>query len=136
MGDWGVPALPNNRMSLVLLSNRIWASAHNKRSNNKGSYLQLRYEPFCGSDGGCTVTYDFSNLKLHEQQEIVDPILLPPSKKPRSRYSVSLTQIPECQWEEVAHRKASGESLRQLATMYGVSHETIRQILMRMRITG
>jgi len=45
-------------MSLVLLSNRTLASTHNKQSNNKGSYLQLGYEPFGGSDGARTLMYD------------------------------------------------------------------------------
>ena len=86
-----------------------------------------------GSDWVRTFTYDFSdfsNLRLHERQEIVDP--LPLTKAPhRSRYSMSLTQIPEEQWEEVALQHTNGESLRQLAKVYGVSHEAVRQVLKR-----
>jgi hypothetical protein len=82
-----------------------------------------------GSDGDCTVTYDFSDLKLHEQQEIIDPIVLPPRRKSQGRYAVPLTHIPQEKWEEVALRHTDGESLRRLAKIYGVSHEAIRQIV-------
>jgi hypothetical protein len=68
--------------------------------------------------------------KLYEQQEIVDPILLPPAGSQR-RYSVPLTHIPQERWEEVAQRYACDESLRLLAKHYGVSHEAVRQILKR-----
>ena len=83
-----------------------------------------------GSDGDCTVTYDFSDLKLHERQEILDPL---PSAKPkhRGRYLMPLTHIPEEQWQEIARQNTGGESLRQLAKAYGVSYETIRQIVRR-----
>ena len=83
-----------------------------------------------GSDGDCTITYDFSYLKLYERQEIIDPL---PSAKPRlrSRYSVPMTQIPQEQWAEIARRHADGESLRVLGRAYGVSHEAIRQIIKR-----
>ena len=84
----------------------------------------------CGSDGIRTLDYDFSELKLHERQEIVDP--LPATKKlPHGRYSVSLTRIPQDQWAEIAHRHAKGESLRKLSKWYGVSHEAVRQVLKR-----
>ena len=43
-----------------------------------------------------------------------------------------LTRIPEKQWEEVAQRHATGESLRRLAEFYGVSHEAVRQIVRRL----
>ena len=86
-----------------------------------------------GSDGDCTVNYDFSSLKLHERQEIVDPILISPSKKSEGRYSSPLTRIPKEQWEEVNRRNADGESLRRLAEAYGVSYEAIRQIVIRLR---
>lgn len=42
-----------------------------------------------------------------------------------------LTQIPEEEWEEVARRNADGESLRLLAKRYGVSHEAIRQVVLK-----
>jgi hypothetical protein len=84
-----------------------------------------------GSDGDCTVTYDFSSLKLHEQQEIIDPMPLAPHPKSQGLYSVLRTQILESQWEEVAQRHGSGQSLRQLARCYGVSHEALRQVLRR-----
>jgi hypothetical protein len=82
-----------------------------------------------GSGGARTVNYDFSALRLHEQQEIVDPFVLPPLRTRQGRYSVPRTQIPEDQWEEVAQRHTGGESLRQLARCYGVSHEAVRQVL-------
>jgi hypothetical protein len=86
----------------------------------------------CGSDGGRTFTYDFSNHKLHERQEIIDPLPLPPCKRvSQGRYSVPLTQIPQEQWEEVAHRNSSGESLRSLAKDYSVSYEAVRQVVKR-----
>ena len=84
-----------------------------------------------GSDGDCTVTYDFSDARLYERQEIVDPILLPRPQRSQRRYSVPLTHIPEDQWEEVAQRHAHGESLRSLGGVYGVSYEAIRQLLLK-----
>jgi hypothetical protein len=94
-------------------------------------FMVVNHFSKCGSDGIRTVTYDFSGLKLHEQQEIVDPILSQPCRKSQGRYSVPLTQIPEEEWEEVARRNANGESLRKLAVEHGVSHEAIRQIIRR-----
>ncbi len=41
------------------------------------------------------------------------------------------TQIPQDQWAEVARRNALGESLRQLAKVYSVSYEAIRQTVKR-----
>ena len=96
---------------------------------NKKPYQQVELSG--RSDGDCTVNYDFSGLKLHERQEIVDPILPPPRKKSQGRYFVSLTRIPEEHWEEVARRNAGGESLRLLAKRYGVSYEAIRQIVLK-----
>jgi Mor family transcriptional regulator len=46
---------------------------------------------------------------------------------------VSRTQIPEEQWEEVAQRNAKGESLRQLAKVYGVSYEAVRQVVKKLK---
>jgi hypothetical protein len=83
----------------------------------------------CGSDGIRTVTYDFSALKLHEQQEIIDPTILPPCRTRQAWYRVPSTQIPADQWAEVAQRHANGQSLRELAKLYGVSHEAVRQVL-------
>lgn len=76
----------------------------------------------------CTFTYDFSGLRLYERQEIIDPISLP-QKIHSSRYSVALTRIPEGKWAEITERHVNGESLRQLARAYGVSHGAIRQIV-------
>jgi hypothetical protein len=84
-----------------------------------------------GSDGDCTVNYDFSSLNLRERQEILDPILFSPRKKSQGRYSMPLTHIPEEQWEEVAQRHVNGESLRLLAKSYGVSYEAVRQVVKR-----
>ena|SRR5687768_11538404 len=85
----------------------------------------------CGSNRDCTVTYDFSCLRLHEQQEIVDPILSQAYKRSQGRYSMPLIQIPQELWEEIAIRKSNGESLRQLAKSYDVSHEAIRYVIKR-----
>src|SRR4051812_21901607 len=84
-----------------------------------------------GSDGARTVTYDFSGLKLHEQQEITDPIVRPPTNLLQGRYSRPQTQIPEDRWQEVAQRHTWGESLRLLAKRCGVSHEAVRQCIIR-----
>jgi Mor family transcriptional regulator len=49
---------------------------------------------------------------------------------------MSLTQIPEDQWKEVAWRHTKGESLRQLAKVYAVSYETVRQVLKRVEVVS
>jgi hypothetical protein len=87
-----------------------------------------------GSDRARTITYDFSGVNLYERQEIVDPIIPQTRRRSQGRYSMSLTQIPEEQWEEVAQRHAGGDSLRQLAKWYGVSHEAVRQIVIKVKI--
>ncbi len=76
------------------------------------------------------------SLSLHERQEILDPILFVPqsfqlkgSKKPLSRYSKPRSHFSQEQWQEVVLRNTSGESLRQLAKIYGVSYEAIRQVI-------
>jgi hypothetical protein len=81
-----------------------------------------------GSDGARTVTYCLSALNLYERQEIVDPLL---SAKfwQQDRRSIHTTHIPEREWSEVAQRYDNSESLRQLARAYGVSHESIRQVI-------
>jgi len=84
-----------------------------------------------GSDGIRTVNNDLSGLKLHEQQEIIDPIVPPPHRKGQGWYTVPRTQIPTDQWAEIAQQHANGQSLRQLAKLYGVSHEAVRQALKR-----
>jgi hypothetical protein len=43
------------------------------------------------------------------------------------------TRVPPDEWGEVFHRYANGESLRQLAVAFCVSHETIRQIVKRVK---
>src|SRR4051812_22359061 len=86
------------------------------------------------SDGARINNYGKLGLSLHERQEILDTIFVPQSfqfkglKKPHSRYSTPRTHIPQERWQEVASRKANGESLRQLSGIYGVSHEAIRQV--------
>jgi hypothetical protein len=57
------------------------------------------------------VTYDFSALKLHEQEEIVGLLRLASRQVRQGRYSVPRIQVPEDRWEEVAQRPASDESL-------------------------
>lgn len=46
-------------------------------------------------------------------------------------HSTSYAHIPQERWVEVAQRHSNGESLRQLAKIYGVSHEAIRQVVKR-----
>ncbi len=94
-----------------------------------------------GSDGARTVNYEIMGLSslpvsLHERQEILDPILFVPqsfgfkgSNNSLSRYSKPRTHFSQEQWQEVALRNASGESLRQLAKIYSVSYEAIRQVI-------
>lgn len=84
-----------------------------------------------GSDRARIITYDFSDLRLYEQQEISDPMLLASHRLRQGRSSVPRTQIPERRWEEAAQRHARGESLRQLAKRFGVSHEAVRHVLIR-----
>ncbi len=43
----------------------------------------------------------------------------------------SRAKLPPNRWPEVRERYTGGESLRSLATIYGVSHEAIRQIVRR-----
>jgi hypothetical protein len=67
-------------------------------------------------------------LKLHELQEIVDPFYH--AQDPlESRCSLPATKVPREHWVELARRHAEGESLRQLAKVYGVSHEAIRHLI-------
>ena len=88
-----------------------------------------------GSDGAHTDNYENNGLNLHERQEIVDPVFVlasywfKRSKKPLSRYSQPRAHLPQNKWQEVAHRNTSGESLRQLAKIYSVSYEAIRQVI-------
>jgi hypothetical protein len=84
-----------------------------------------------GSDGARTFTYDFAAIKAHEQQEIVDPLLLASDSIRQRRFSVPRTRTGEDQWKEVAQRHAGGESLRRLAKGYGIPHEAVRQTLKR-----
>ena len=88
-------------------------------------------ELFGGSDGARTITYDFSSLKLYEHQEIIDPMIPPPHSKNQHQNTLPRTRIPADQWVEVAQLHANGQSLRQLAKLYGVSHEAVRQVLKR-----
>jgi hypothetical protein len=97
--------------------------------NTKSSTYSV--ELLGGSDGARIITYDFSDARLYERQEIVDPILLSPPQRSQRRYSVPLTHIPQDQWEEVAQRHAHGESLRRLGRVYGISYEAIRQIVLK-----
>jgi hypothetical protein len=76
--------------------------------------------------------YSSESLKLYEQQEIYDPLLKNSEHQqydPGRRYGTHLTRIPQDQSPDVAQRHASGESLRQLEKLYGVSHEAVRQVL-------
>jgi hypothetical protein len=82
-----------------------------------------------GSDGDCTVTYDFSRLKLQKQQEIIDPIICQPYMKGKGRYSMRKTRLPQEEWTEIAQRHPNGESLRSLGRAYGVSYEAVRQVI-------
>jgi hypothetical protein len=81
-----------------------------------------------GSDGDCIITSDFFMVNLYEVQKIVDPLFLFVLSS-NTRYSAKPTQVPQEKWQEVAYRKANGESLRILALAYGVSYEAIRQVL-------
>lgn len=70
---------------------------------------------------------------VYEHQE-VDPMLCDEgqgsgSSAPPPHSAPLLTRIPKSEWDRVAHRYANGESLRQLAKVYGVSHEAVRQII-------
>jgi hypothetical protein len=74
-------------------------------------------------------TSEVVNFKVHERQEIVDPINYPPvsARSPTClRYRVAHTRIPEQRWVEVHERYSRGESLRVLGPDYGVSYEAIR----------
>ena len=72
--------------------------------------------------------------KLHQRQEILDPIMIIGEKsnsEPSSILQKSNLTVPFEKWGEIAARHANHESLRQLAREYGVSHETIRQVLIK-----
>ncbi len=77
------------------------------------------------------LTKGIDNLKLHERQEIVDPLYYPPASARMNRYSVPRNQIPSELWSEVSQRHSRGESLCQFAKVYGVSHGVVRQIVKR-----
>jgi DNA-directed RNA polymerase sigma subunit (sigma70/sigma32) len=81
------------------------------------------------------LTKKVDNLKLYERQEIVDPLYYSPacahSLNITSRFGSVPTRLPVEQWEIVTKRHLEGESLRQLAKVYGVSHEAVRQIVKR-----
>lgn len=70
-------------------------------------------------------------FKLHEQQEILDPIPTLYQPVPQNRYSIPRTRIPKDKWSEVTRRNAEGFRLRQLAEVYGVSYEAVRQLVKR-----
>lgn len=72
---------------------------------------------------------------LHEQQEIENPMLYGleaecdrPAITPR-RYYTPRTRLPQDLWPEISERHAKGESLRQLGKAYGVSYESVRQVI-------
>lgn len=84
-------------------------------------------------------------LRLHERQEIIDPLLvyytimqqIKPGKQSHLNCQRSIdrstrTQIPKEMWFEVAQRHSNGESLRQLAEIYKVSHEAVRRVVKRL----
>jgi hypothetical protein len=81
-----------------------------------------------GSDGDSIITSDSFTVNLHEIQKIVDPLFLFVVAS-QTRYYVKPTKVPQNKWQEVAARKANGESLRSLAVAYGVSYEAIRQVI-------
>jgi len=72
--------------------------------------------------------------KLHARQEILDPIMIITEKltsEPSNFTQKANLTIPVEKWSEIAMRHANHESLRQLAHEFGVSHETIRQVLIK-----
>jgi len=56
-----------------------------------------------------------------------------PASSPKTRYGEPRSRIAPELWPEIATRHNSGESLRSLAGVYGVSHESIRAIVQRQR---
>lgn len=75
--------------------------------------------------------------KLHEQQEIANPLLYALEAEGNAptialrRYHTPRTQLSQSRWVEIAQRYADGETLRQLAAVYGVSYEAVRQVIKR-----
>ena len=62
--------------------------------------------------------------------------ILPPRKQRRPGPATPRRGIPHEQWPEVLHRIEQGDSLRQIAHSYGVSHETVRRTLKAARKQG
>jgi hypothetical protein len=60
------------------------------------------------------------------------PFLVPTESRAKGRYTKPKTLVPPALWPEIHERYASGESLRELAQCYGVSHETLRALLQRL----
>jgi hypothetical protein len=71
---------------------------------------------------------------LHKRQEILGPILNIGEKlkpEPSNFPQKANLTVPLEKWSEISVRHANHESLRQLAHEFGVSHETIRQVLIK-----
>ena len=73
------------------------------------------------------------NHKLHERQEIVDPLYYSPvpAYSPHAAFPATSIRLPAAEWAGIVELYMNGESLRQVAKKYGVSHETIRSIVKR-----
>jgi len=54
-----------------------------------------------------------------------------PASSATTRYSQSRNRIAPDLWPQIATRHHNGESLRRIATSFGVSHEAVRQIVKR-----
>ena len=62
--------------------------------------------------------------------------VFPPPPQRRPGPDTPRRGIPLDQWPEVLRRSEQGESLRQIAHSYGVSHETVRRTLKAARKRG
>jgi hypothetical protein len=83
------------------------------------------------------VRYTPTNRKLHEKLEIIDPLLCRCNANNEvsiirpNHATATRTRKSQDKWIEISQRHIEGKSLRQLAKMYDVSHEAIRQIVKR-----
>lgn len=88
---------------------------------------------YCGTDEDCVRERDTAAASDSLVPDRVFPAYFPlaaiPSRDPTSSLRRSAT-VDRARWPEIAAR-SRGESLRTLATSFGVSHETIRRILKR-----
>jgi DNA invertase Pin-like site-specific DNA recombinase len=70
------------------------------------------------------------------ESDVQGAIIFPQRKQRRPGPDKPHRRIPSEQWPDVLHRIEQGGTLRQIATDYGVSYQTIHRIVLTMRKQG